>query len=683
MSLQCERVNCGRHSGRRRTLRAAAPRRLARAKRLRGGRVSRKLCQQRTHSDRSLQAGRGGGPATCGSQSLQGPAGLGFARAAFLAALVAAASVILGVLGAPCPANAKHAIAMHGEPALPPGFAAWPYANPNAPKGGQLTKGILGTFDSLNPFNGKGLSVPEQEIRGPVIESLMTRGYDEPFTLYGLLARSVETDAERSYVTFELDPRATFADGVPVTAADVIFSWRTLRDHGHPMKHRTYYAKVKAATALGPRTVRFDLAGNGDREMPLILGLMPILPQHAVDAERFEETSLAPLLGSGPYAVAEVDAGRGVTLRRNPAYWGRDLAVNRGLWNFDTVRLDFYRDASSHFEAFKKGLYDVREEADPGRWETGYDFPAARDGRVVKEEFPYGLPKVTTALVFNTRRAIFADARVREAISMLFDFEWINKSFFFGRYRRTASFFEDSELSARGRPTDAAERALLAPFPGAVRDDVLAGTWSPPVSDGSGRDRDVLRRALALLREAGYELNAGVLRRRQTHEPLAFEILVADRDQERLAMAFSQNLKRAGIELSVRLVDAVQYEQRRINFDFDMIQARWDQSLSPGNEQTLYWSSAAADTPGSRNYMGVRSPAADAMIAALLNARERDAFVAAVRALDRVLMSGIYVIPLYHLPTQWIARWSAVRHPPVTSLSGYLLEMWWREPGKP
>jgi len=378
-----------------------------------------------------------------------------------------------------------------------------------------------------------------------------------------------------------------------------------------------------------------------------------------------------------------VDAGRSMTLRRNPDYWGRDLAVNRGLWNFDTVRLEFYRDANSHLEAFKKGLYDVRTETDPGRWETGYDFPAARDHRVVKEELAYGLPKIMTALVFNSRRAVFADMRVREAISMLFDFEWINRSFFFGRYRRTASFFEDSELSARGRPADAAERALLAPFPGAVRADVLEGTWSPPASDGTGRDREALRRALALLRDSGYELSGTMLRHRGTGAPLAFEILVADRDQERLAVAFSQNLRRAGIELHIRVVDAVQYEQRRNNFDFDMIQNRWDQSLSPGNEQAFYWGAAAADEPGSRNYMGLRSAAADAMIAALLNARERPAFVAAVRALDRVLMSGVYVIPLYHLPAQWVARWSAIRHPRATSLSGYLPETWWREPAKP
>jgi peptide/nickel transport system substrate-binding protein len=571
---------------------------------------------------------------------------------------------------------------MHGEPAFPPDFTAFRYVNPDAPKGGRLTQGVLGTFDSLNPFIVKGLPVPAFQIRGPVIESLMARGYDEPFTLYGLLARSVETDPDRTYVTFELDPRATFADGVPVTAADVIFSWQLLRDHGRP-NYRTYYLKVTAATALTERTVRFDLTGNEDRELPLILGLMPILPRHAVDPKRFEETSLAPPLGSGPYVVAEVDAGHSVTLRRNPDYWGRDLAVNRGLWNFDTVRLDFYRDASSHFEAFKKGLYDVRTETDPGRWETSYDFPAVRDHRVVKEEFAYGLPKSMTALVFNSRRAVFADVRVREAISMLFDFEWINRSFFFGRYRRTAGFFEDSELSARGRPADAVERALLAPFPEAVRRDVLDGTWAPPSSDGTGRDREALRRAIALFRDAGYELDGMMLRDRGTGAPLTFEILVPDKNQERLALAFSQNLKRAGIELRIRVVDAVQYEQRRNDFDFDMIQNRWDQSLSPGNEQAFYWGSAAADEPGSRNYMGMRSAAADAMIAALLTARERDAFVAAVRALDRVLMSGIYVVPLYHLPTQWVARWSVVRHPSATSLSGYLPETWWRGPTKP
>jgi peptide/nickel transport system substrate-binding protein len=605
--------------------------------------------------------------------------GTGRAPVAARALLFAVSAVLFAAGAAPVPAVAqpRHAIAMHGEPALAEGFSAFRYVNPDAPKGGRLARGVLGTFDSLNPFIVKGLAPPE--LRGYVFESLMARGYDEPFTLYGLLARSVETDDERTYVTFDLDPKAAFADGTPVTAADVIFSWQLLRDHGRP-NFRTYYVKVAGATALSERAVRFDLAGDGDRELPLILGLMPILPRHAIDPAHFEDTTLAPPLASGPYVVAEVDPGRSFTLRRNPRYWGRDLGVTRGFWNFDALRIDFYRDANSHLEAFKKGLYDVRDETDPGRWETAYDFPAVRDGRVIREEFPNGLPKPMTALVFNTRRPIFADIRVREAITFLFDFEWINKNFFYGRYSRTASFFEGSELAARGRPADAAERALLAPFPGAVRPDVLDGTYAPPSTDGSGRDRDTLGRALALLREAGYELAGTALKSRATGQPLRFEIMVTTKDQERLALAFAQNLKRAGIEARIRMVDAVQFDQRRIGFDFDMIQNRWDESLSPGNEQAFYWGTAAADEPGSRNYMGMRSAAADAMIAAMLRARGRGDFVDAVRALDRVLMSGIYVVPLFHLPAQWIARWAPVRHPDATSLSGYLPETWWREP---
>jgi peptide/nickel transport system substrate-binding protein len=610
------------------------------------------------------------------------PAGLrcaGRAPVAARALLFALGAFLFAASAAPVPALAqpRHAIAMHGEPALAEGFSAFRYVNPDAPKGGRLARGVLGTFDSLNPFIVKGLAPPE--LRGYVFESLMARGYDEPFTLYGLLARSVETDDERTYVTFDLDPKAAFADGAPVTAADVIFSWQLLRDHGRP-NFRTYYIKVAGATALSERTVRFDLAGDGDRELPLILALMPILPRHAVDPAHFEDTTLAPPLASGPYVVADVDPGRGFTLRRNPRYWGRDLAVNRGFWNFDALRVDFYRDANSHLEAFKKGLYDVRDETDPGRWETAYDFPAVRDGRVIREELPNGLPKPMVALVFNTRRPVFADIRVREAITFLFDFEWINKNFFYGRYSRTASFFEGSELAARGRPADAAERALLAPFPGAVRPDVLDGSYAPPSTDGSGRDRDTLGRALALMREAGYELAGTALKSRATGQPLRFEIMVTTKDQERLALAFAQNLKRAGIEAHIRMVDAVQFDQRRIGFDFDMIQNRWDESLSPGNEQAFYWGTAAADEPGSRNYMGMRSAAADAMIATMLRARGRGDFVDAVRALDRVLMSGIYVVPLFHLPAQWIARWAPVRHPDATSLSGYLPETWWREP---
>jgi peptide/nickel transport system substrate-binding protein len=585
---------------------------------------------------------------------------------------------LFALLGsAPAAAEAAHAIAMHGTPAMREGFVAPDYANADAPQGGRLVQGVLGTFDSLNPFIVKGL--PAQSIRGYVVESLMARGYDEPFTLYGLLARTIETDDARSYVTFSLDPAARFSDGSPVTADDVIFSFQILRDHGRP-NHRAFYAKVGKAEKLDARSVRFDLGGSNDRELPLILGLMPVLAQHAIDVAHFEETSLAKPLGSGPYVVAEVDTGKSVTLKRDPNYWGRSLPINRGLWNFDALRFDYYRDANAYFEAFKAGLYDVRSEIDPARWRTGYDFPAVRDGRVVKEAFTNGLPKVNSAFVFNTRRPIFADIRVRQAITLLFDAEWVNRNFFFDLYRRSASYFPGSELSAYHQPADERERALLAPFPDAVRGDVLDGTWSPPATDGSGRDRDNLKNALALLEAAGYEFKGTKLRERSSGRPFGFEIMVMSRDQERLALAFAGNLARAGIQAQVRLVDAVQYDQRRVSFDFDMIENRWEQSLSPGNEQSFYWGSAAADEQGSRNYMGVRSPAIDAMIEAMLQARARDDFVAAVRALDRVLISGSYVVPLFYLPEQWVARWTFLAHPARTSLSGYLPETWWRQP---
>jgi len=596
------------------------------------------------------------------------------ASSPWLGALLCA--LILAGAGTAGGAEARRAIAMHGQPALAEGFSAFRYANPTAPKGGRLTQGIVGTFDSLNPLVIKGLAV--QQIRGYVIESLMARGYDEPFTLYGLLAQSVETDAERSYVAFTLDPAARFSDGAPVTPEDVVFSWQLLRDKGRP-NYRTYYAKVAKAEVVGPGAVRFDLSGAQDRELPLILGLMPVLPKHAVDPATFEETSFVPPVGSGPYVVADVQPGRSVRLKRDPRYWGRDLGVNRGFWNFDEIRIDYYRDANSHFEAFKKGLFDINVERDPGRWESAYRIPAVRDGRIIKDVFADGLPKGLSAFVFNTRKSMFADIRVREAIALLFDFEWINHNFFFDRFRRTASYFEDSELSARGRPTDAHERALLAPFPDAVRADVLDGTYAPPVADGSGRDRETLKRALALFAEAGYELDDAVLRERGTGKPFAFEIMVTTKDQERLALAFQRDLKRAGIDARLRMVDAVQYDRRRQTYDFDMIHNRWDQSLSPGNEQAFYWGAAAADAPGTRNYMGVKNPAIDAMIAGMLAARTRTDFVAAVRALDRVLMSGFYVVPLFHLPEQWVARWARIERPATTSLSGYLPETWWRQ----
>jgi peptide/nickel transport system substrate-binding protein len=594
-------------------------------------------------------------------------------RSVLTGALATAGAALCTPLGA---AGAAYALAMHGGPAWPQNFTHPAYARPDAPQGGRLVQGVLGSFDSLNPFIVRGLSA--QGLRGYVYESLLARGYDEPFTLYALLASSAETNDERNFVTFMLDPAARFSDGEAVKPEDIVFSWQLLRDHGRP-NYRTYYIKVRSAEIIGNNAVRFDLSGADDRELPLILGLMPILPKHRTDPGKFEETSFTPPVGSGPYTVSEVHPPDSVTFKRDPNYWGRDLPINRGLWNFDEIHFDYYRDANTHFEAFKKGLYDLRVETDPSRWQSAYDFPALRERRVVKEAFPYGLPKGMAGMVFNTRRPIFSDVRVREAILQLFDFEWVNHNLFFDQYRRTASYFDDCDLSSHRRPAGTREHELLAAFPNAVRADIMEGRWSPPVSDGSGSDRKTLRRALDLFAGAGYELKRTELVHKASGTPLAFEYLVTSRDQERLALAFARNLKRAGIAMQVRVVDATQYERRRISFDFDMLEYRWEQSLSPGNEQYFYWGSAAASQEGSRNYMGVKSPAVDAMIAAMLSARERPAFVAATRALDRVLLSGFYVVPLFHLPQQWVARWTRIAHPERTSLYGYLPETWWAE----
>lgn len=585
----------------------------------------------------------------------------------------------LGIAPAAGAESARHGIAMHGEPALTPGFDNLPYVNPKAPKGGRITLALQGSFDSLNPLIVLGVApdvVPKY-----VLQSMMIRSLDEPFTVYGLVARSVEMPDDRSSVTFNLDPKARFSDGKPLTAEDVRFTYQLLKKNGKPFHSdpRSGFAQVKAIAIENPHRIKFDLTGINDRELPLIIATMPIFPAHATNPDTFAKTTLTPPIGSGPYAITEVKPGERVTLKRRADYWGEDLPVTRGLYNFDEIRYDFYRDANSMFEAFKVGLYDFRVEPDPSRWATGYDFPAVETGRIVREARPIRLPKGMNGFVFNTRRAVFRDPRVREAIGYLFDFDWVNRNLFFDLLTRSDSYFAGSDLSAAGRPADTRERALLAPFPGAVREDILEGRWTPPTSDGSGRDRDAARHALSLLTEAGWVLDNQILRHKDTGQPFVFELLVNSRQQERLALNFAQSLTRIGIEAQIRLVDDVQYWRRLSKFDFDMIQWVWPVSASPGNEQRNRWSMASADRGGSLNFAGAASPAIDAMLDAILAAKQRHDFVSAVRALDRLLLSGYYAAPLFYVGNQWLAYDHELKRPDTQPLFGSNIDFWWRE----
>ncbi|MEM8876848.1 MAG: extracellular solute-binding protein [Pseudomonadota bacterium] len=600
--------------------------------------------------------------------------------AAFLNSLTAI--LLLGWLHATASANDpelvhRHAIAMHGEPKYAAGFSHFDHVNPDAPKGGSLTLAARGSFDSINPLIVRGNSAAG--IREYVLESLMARSYEEPFTLYGLLAESIATSPDRKVVEFKLRAEARFSTGERVTADDVLFTWELLRTKGRP-NHRNFYNRVVEAEKIDARTIRFTFDENGDRELPLILGLMPVLSVQQTDAEAFEETTLDGLVGSGPYTLAEAEPGAAVVYRRNPDYWGRDLAVNQGRYNFDTIRYDYYRDDNAVFEAFKKGLYDIRGEGDPAQWATAYNFPAVDDGRVLLEELETGLPKGMLAFVPNNRRPPFDDVRVRKALIRAFDFEWINQSLYHGLYERTGSFFQGSALSARGQAADAPELALLEPWSDYVEPALLDGTGQMPSTDGSGRDRSMLRDALGLLKRAGFESREGKLVNAGTGQPFSFEILVASRDQERLALAYARTLERLGIEVAVRLVDSAQYQRRRTSYDYDMIQFRWGASLSPGNEQRFRWSSEGVKTEGTFNFPGVSNPAVDAMIDALVAAQSREDFEAAVRALDRVLLSGHYVIPLFHLPRQWVARWNRIDRPQQTPLFGFRIDTWWAIP---
>ncbi len=587
-------------------------------------------------------------------------------------ACIAAASWLVATTAFAAP---QHGIAMHGAPALPQDFKQLPYVNPDAPQGGQLRQAVTGSFDSVNPFIVKGSAAIG--VRTYVFESLLGRNWAEPFSLYGLLAESIGVSDDRQSFTFKLRPEAKFSDGTPVTAADVVFSMETLRDKGRP-NFKNSYSKVTSIETPDDRTVIFGQV-SGDRELPLIVGVMPILSKAFWQNKTFDATTLDAITGSGPYVIAEVKPGEAIVYRKNPDYWGKDLALQKGLWNFAEVRFDYYRDANSAFEAFKTGQADVRTEGDPIRWATGYDFPAVKDGKITLETIEQKSPAPASGFAFNTRRKMFEDVRVREALVMAFDFEWANANLFSKAYRRTYGYFSGSELSSMGKPADDRERAVLGEAATRLRPDFLDGTYRLPVSDGSGRDRKMLRKVVGLLGEAGWSVTDNGLTN-AAGEQFAFTISVQTKDQEKIALHYQRTLSAIGIKADVRVVDSAQFASIQKTYDYDMIPATWFNSLSPGNEQMLYFGSGGRTAEGTRNYPGIADPAVDAAITAMLNAKSREDFAAAVRAEDRLLVSGFYMVPFYDAGGQWVARWNYIGRPDHQPLAGFEATTLWRNP---
>ncbi|GAB4537288.1 MAG: extracellular solute-binding protein [Roseibium sp.] len=575
----------------------------------------------------------------------------------------------------------SHAVSMHGTPELESG-QPFPYANPDAPKGGSITLGVQGTFDSLNSFIVQGgwtsaRGMREREFGNNILESLMVRSYAEPFSLYGLLAQRVRMPDSREWIEFELNPDARFSDGTPVTVEDVIFSLEVIEAKGRP-PYRNWYAAIKEKQVTAPNRLKLVFENGDNRELPLLIALAPIYSKANTDFDTFDKSTLTPPVGSGPYTFKTIEPGRLVVYEKNPDYWAKDLPVKAGFDNFDEIRIEYFRDETTLQEAFKKGLVSALKFSDPARWATGFDFPAAESGDVVKRSMTLGIPAAMQGIAFNTRREQFAEPDVRKALRMLFDFEWVNRNLYFGLYTRTAGYWDNSGLSSIGRAASEREKELLAPYPGAVDADVLAGTWRPADADGSGRDRMVLRQALDVFSEAGYVLKDRKLVNGQSGKPLAFEILAKNEDEEKLALAYIRTLELLGIEASVRSVDPSQFEDRRTKRDFDMVFNTWYASLSPGAEQYGRWSSKAADTEGSFNYVGAKEPAIDAMIDQIVAARSREDFVDAVRAFDRVLISGAYAVPLYHVKDDWVAYWTTKVVPPEQdSLYGHEYDTWW------
>lgn len=557
-------------------------------------------------------------------------------------------------------------LAMHGSPKYGPEATHLDYANPDAPKGGTIRMAGIGTFDTLNPFSIKGRAAEGLSL---VYDRLMMRVWDEPFTMYPLIAESVDVPDDRTSITFHLNPKARFQDGSPVTADDVLFSFETLKKEGRPNMRRVYGLAV-SAEKTDERSVKFTLGEGRDRETVMIFAMMPVLSKAYWEKRVFDSATLDVPLLNGPYKIASVDPGRRIVYERNPDYWAKDLFFNRGHFNADKIIYDYYRDDTVAFEAFKGGDLDLRREYDAGKWASAYDFPAVKDGRVVQDAIPHGRPEKTKGFIFNTRRAPFDDIRVRQALNLLFDFDWANKNLFHGQYKRITSYFPNSELAASGRP-DEKQLELLNPWKGKISEAAFGPAWTPPAPDR----RKNMMEADRLLKEAGWVVSDG--KRMKDGKPFTFEILLSAPEDEKVALNFKSALAKMGIAANIRVLDNANYISRIQNYDYDMTLYYWLSTLSPGTEQILYWGCKAAKEPARWNYAGVCDPAVDALATSIPEARDRETLVATVRALDRVLMAGFYMIPLYYAGQDYTAHVSSLKSPEKTALYGMVLETWW------
>ena len=566
---------------------------------------------------------------------------------------------------------ASHGIAMHGDLKYPATFSHFEYVNPDAPKGGTLRQAVVGTFDSFNPFIIKGSSA---DGIGLTFDTLMTRSLDEPFTQYGLIAQSVRMPESRRWVEFDLRPEAKFSDGSPINANDVVETFRLLREEGSPF-YKAYYQDISKIEALSEKSVRFEFGETENRELPLIIGEVPILSASYWRDKEFSKPSLEPMLGSGPYTVGSFEAGRSITYVRNDSYWGRDLAVNRGRFNFDQMQFDYYRDGTVALEAFKAGQFDFREENSSKNWATAYTGPALDDGRIKRELVKDANPAGMQAFVMNSRRTQFSDKTVREAIAYGFDFEWTNANLFYDAYTRSHSYFSNSEMAATELPSEK-ELAILEPLRGQIPDEVFTKVYKAPTTKGDGRNRNELRTALKLLNSAGWNLKDGKLIN-NAGEQFKFEILLVQKDFERVVAPFIKNLEKLGMSVSIRIVDVSQYINRLRSYDFDMVVGSFGQSSSPGNEQREFWGSDAAMLEGSRNIIGIQDPAIDKLIEALIQAPNREQLVLHARALDRVLQWNHFVVPQFHIGSHRIAYWDKFGFPEVRPTYSLGIDTWW------